>query len=184
MRQVIAGILAGVLALSIVRSAAADGFHSPLLTKKDPRKWAQTLRESLGLDRTDSAEASLPPGAARAGNVGRQLVDVLSTNGLWPHGATRTEGPRPGEYTMKPLGKVHRIGGSPGADALLRATLFSDAPGRRPGRVEPADGRAGWEIATGSGLWAIDEVQPAGKRRMQATEWIRGRGISVGARFT
>ena len=53
-----------------------------------------------------------------------------------------------------------------------------------PGSVETADGRAGLEVATGSGLLAIDEVQPAGKRRMQVTEWIRGRGISVGARFT
>lgn len=53
-----------------------------------------------------------------------------------------------------------------------------------PGSVETADERAGLEVATGSGLLAIDEVQPAGKRRMQVTEWIRGRGISVGARFT
>ena len=51
------------------------------------------------------------------------------------------------------------------------------------GEVVIADGRAGLVVATALGEVAIGEVQPPGKRRMAATEWVRGRGPSVGDRF-
>jgi len=38
-------------------------------------------------------------------------------------------------------------------------------------------------IATGSSAVDVAEVQPAGKPRMTAAEWIRGRGARVGQRF-
>ena len=45
--------------------------------------------------------------------------------------------------------------------------------------------RAGAElvIGTGDGAVAIAEVQPAGKRRMPAHEWTRGRGVRAGQVF-
>ncbi len=52
-----------------------------------------------------------------------------------------------------------------------------------PGEVVRADPREGLAVATGEGMLALGEVQPAGKRRMEAVEWIRGRGIAVGQRF-
>lgn len=52
-----------------------------------------------------------------------------------------------------------------------------------PGVVVRADPRAGLRVATGRGLLEIGQVQPAGKRRMGAAEWIRGRGIETGQRF-
>jgi methionyl-tRNA formyltransferase len=52
-----------------------------------------------------------------------------------------------------------------------------------PGVVVSADPRAGLVVATGSGVLRVGEVQPAGKRRMEAVEWIRGRGVAEGARF-
>ncbi|MEO8450654.1 MAG: methionyl-tRNA formyltransferase [Gemmatimonadota bacterium] len=39
-------------------------------------------------------------------------------------------------------------------------------------------------IGAGAGAVAIAEVQPAGKPRMAAADWVHGRGIAVGARFT
>ncbi len=57
-------------------AALADGFHSPLVTGGDPQRWAQTLRERLGIDESDSAEetnSSVRPGPALVG----QLADVL-----------------------------------------------------------------------------------------------------------
>jgi methionyl-tRNA formyltransferase len=70
----------------------------------------------------------------------------------------------------------------------LRVRLFAprviEAPTEaEPGVVVSADPKLGLEIATGSGRLAIGEVQPAGKRRMQAAEWIRGRGVAPGQRF-
>ncbi|HEX2094339.1 MAG TPA: methionyl-tRNA formyltransferase [Longimicrobiaceae bacterium] len=52
-----------------------------------------------------------------------------------------------------------------------------------PGRVLDADPRAGVLVACGEGAVWITEVQPPGKRRMTAGEWVRGRGIAVGERF-
>jgi methionyl-tRNA formyltransferase len=52
-----------------------------------------------------------------------------------------------------------------------------------PGVVVTADPRVGLHVATGAGTLDIGEVQPAGKRRMDAAGWIRGRGIEPGQRF-
>ena len=70
----------------------------------------------------------------------------------------------------------------------LRVRLFapqfreSSVPAE-PGVVVKADPKDGLVVGTGAGTLRIGEVQPAGKRRMQAAEWIRGRGISKGQRF-
>ncbi len=70
----------------------------------------------------------------------------------------------------------------------LRVRVFSPrvesaAERAEPGVVVKADGKTGLAVATGAGTLAIREVQPAGKRRMEAAEWIRGRGVTVGQRF-
>ena len=56
-------------------------------------------------------------------------------------------------------------------------------PGLEPGRIVTADPRAGLVVAAGDGTVRIGEVQPAGKRRMEAAAWIRGRGPGAGDRF-
>jgi len=71
----------------------------------------------------------------------------------------------------------------------LRVQMFGPQPlpessDGEPGTVLTADPRSGMQIATGSAVLAIAEVQPAGKRRMSAVEWIRGRGVSKGATFS
>ncbi len=40
------------------------------------------------------------------------------------------------------------------------------------------------EVTAGAGRLVIREVQPAGKKRQPVAEWVRGRGVAVGARFT
>ena len=52
-----------------------------------------------------------------------------------------------------------------------------------PGRVVEADPRRGLAVAAGDGIVRVAEVQPPGKRRMDAAAWIRGRGPGVGDRF-
>ena len=81
---------------------------------------------------------------------------------------------------------------SPGAWSELnglRVRIFNPkaieaAAEGEPGEVLAADPRTGLEVSTGSGRLGIGEVQPAGKRRMETTEWIRGRGITLGQRFS
>lgn len=52
-----------------------------------------------------------------------------------------------------------------------------------PGTVLAADSEEGLLVAAGDGAVRVREVQPAGKRRMTAGDWVRGRGVSVGQRF-
>ncbi|MXW18649.1 MAG: methionyl-tRNA formyltransferase, partial [Gemmatimonadetes bacterium] len=48
--------------------------------------------------------------------------------------------------------------------------------GPDPGRVVGADSRVGLVVMAGGGSVRIGEVQPAGKRRMEAVAWMLGRG--------
>lgn len=59
----------------------------------------------------------------------------------------------------------------------------TDAGAPAPGRVLRADGTHGLVVAAGSGAVELREVQPSGKRRMEARDWINGRGVRAGQRF-
>lgn len=52
-----------------------------------------------------------------------------------------------------------------------------------PGKVLGVEQEVGILIAAGHDAVRVREVQPAGKRRMEAGEWIRGRGVKVGDRL-
>lgn len=52
-----------------------------------------------------------------------------------------------------------------------------------PGTVLWTDPAQGVLVATGDGSVLVTEVQPPGKRRMRATDWINGRGVEPGQRF-
>jgi methionyl-tRNA formyltransferase len=67
-----------------------------------------------------------------------------------------------------------------GHEVKLFRAKAADGRGE-PGTVLGADGQL--LIAAGMGAVAIEEVQPAGKERMSAAAWVRGRGVAVGRRF-
>lgn len=56
----------------------------------------------------------------------------------------------------------------------------TDAP---PGTVLQATAGAGLLVRAGDGAVAFSEVQPPGKNRMRAWDWVNGRGIELGARL-
>ena len=58
---------------------------------------------------------------------------------------------------------------------------YSD--GSSPGVVLRADPDGGLLVASGNGAVALGEVQPTGRRRMLASDWIRGRSVVEGDRF-
>ena len=81
---------------------------------------------------------------------------------------------------------------TPGAWSLLDGSpvkLFRPRPlldredSARPGTVIRADEEDGLIVTAGRGAVAVGEVQPPGKRRMPASDWIRGRGVAEGRRF-
>ena len=135
--------------------------------------------------------------------IGAQaLVEGLS---LWERDGLR---PVPQDHTLatyapKLTREIARIDWAKPANVIVRQTLALDPrPGAwteldghevklfegsvatgigAPGEVLPADDRL--LIAAGSDAVEVAEVQPAGKARMPAAEWIRGRGVSAGRRF-
>ena len=130
------------------------------------------------------------------------LVEALAlfdTNGLKPHAqeqARATYAPKLTRETAHiswadPAARVARLiralDPRPGAWTELdgrEVKLFGArvVEGRgAPGEVQQADDAL--RIATGQGAVEVEEVQPAGKARMAAAEWIRGRGAQAGQRF-
>jgi methionyl-tRNA formyltransferase len=77
--------------------------------------------------------------------------------------------PAPGAWTTLDEGPLKLFGAA--------------AAGERgePGSVLAADDRL--LVACGDGALAVREVQPAGRTRLPVSEWVRGRGIAVGARL-
>lgn len=78
--------------------------------------------------------------------------------------------PKPGAWAALGTVEVKLFGGH---------VVERDGP---PGTVLTADGRL--LIACGDHALEVDEVQPAGKDRMPAADWIRGRGVGAGQRFS
>ena len=62
----------------------------------------------------------------------------------------------------------------------LFAPAVEDREGRA-GQVLEVGSEAGFLVGAGEMSVRIGEVQPAGKRRMSAAEWVRGRGLRVGS---
>jgi len=98
------------------------------------------------------------------------------------------------DWTLPALSVARWIRGLddvPGAWSLLNGSqpvkLFEPRVEVRvgePGEVVEVDHEVGVLIAAGHEAVRVREVQPPGKRRMSAGEWIRGRGIRTGDRFT
>jgi len=82
----------------------------------------------------------------------------------------RASDPKPGAFTKTPKGEVK----------LFEPKVMDGIKGE-PGEVLKATGEL--VIACGVDGLRINEVQPAGKTRMSAHEWARGRGTSVGDRY-
>jgi methionyl-tRNA formyltransferase len=86
--------------------------------------------------------------------------------------------PWPGTFTLWPRG-----GGEPIRLVLDKVTPLDDVPAAAPpGVVTHSDRQQLW-VATGQGTLRIDRLQPAGKRVMEAAEFLRGHPLTVGAQL-
>lgn len=135
---------------------------------------AQTLIEALAL-----LDAGLLPStpqddaqATYAGKIDRQRTHID-----WSRSAEelcrsiRAFDPRPGAHTTRA-----------GTDVKLFGARATERGAGAPGEVL-AVGEAGIVIAAGRDAVRVTEVQPAGKRRLAAADWARGRGVAVGDRL-
>ena len=124
------------------------------------------------------ADGSVIPVPQTDGGVSRAPKLEKEDGGIdWSKGAgdirnlIRGTNPFPGAFTLwrNKLLKVHR------------ATV--DTGMGEAGTVIGADSKRGLIVGTGEGVLALDEVQPAGKKRMSGADFVRGYRIEVGERF-
>lgn len=80
--------------------------------------------------------------------------------------------PWPGARTNEPGGREL---------TLIQVAVADQEPGAEPGSVLTVGERL--VVATGSGALAIDELKPAGKRAMNAADYLRGARLAVGDRL-
>ena len=134
---------------------------------------AQALIEALALWEQDSLKP-VPQDAAHATYAPKLTREIAHIDWTKPAEIVARQtlalDPKPGAWTTHETREVKLFGGC----AL---------PGRgSPGAVTEAGARL--VVAAADGLVEIAEVQPAGKDRMPAGDWVRGRGTAVGRRFT
>ncbi|QDU30931.1 Methionyl-tRNA formyltransferase [Anatilimnocola aggregata] len=75
-----------------------------------------------------------------------------------------------------------RAAGEPLRVIIDRVTILTEPAGAEAGTVVSSDGQQ-LVIATGEGRLAIDALQPAGKRVLQISEFLRGYPVKPGDRF-
>jgi len=134
---------------------------------------AQALIEALALWEQDGLKL-VPQNAAHATYAPKLTREVAHIDWTKPADVVARQtlalDPKPGAWTAHEGREVKLFVGS---------ALPGSGP---PGEVTEAAARL--VIAAGEGLVEIVEVQPAGKERMAAGDWVRGRGTAVGRRFT
>ena len=128
-----------------------------------------------------------------------EALALLETNQLTP----RRQDDSRATYAPKVIRETRHVRWSDPAERVARVIrAFDPAPGawteldRREvklfgvrvveGSGAPGEIRTtgdGLRITTGQGAVAIDDVQPSGKARMAAVDWLRGRGAKAGQRF-
>jgi methionyl-tRNA formyltransferase len=134
---------------------------------------AETLIEALALMRLGRLTPS-PQDPTRATFAPK--IDRAATRIDWSEPAVRVArrirafDPVPGAWTQHQDREVKLFDAKPVTASGV------------PGEVLAHEGSL-W-IATGDGAVEAAEVQPAGKARMTAVEWLRGRGIHAGQRLT
>jgi methionyl-tRNA formyltransferase len=134
---------------------------------------AQALIEALALWEQDGLKL-VPQNAAHATYAPKLTREIAHVDWTQPADVVARQtlalDPKPGAWTTHEGGEVKLFVG--------RALPGSGTPG------EVTEAAARLVIAAGEGVVEIAEVQPAGKERMPAGDWVRGRGTAVGRRFT
>ena len=135
---------------------------------------AEVLAETVdALDRGDTTPRPQPEaGVTRAPKLSREDGRIdWESDGESIRNLVRGTNPFPGAFTVfrgREL-KVHRV--TPKAAAGV------------PGEVLRADGKEGVAVGTGSDALELVQVQPAGKRRMSGSGFVRGYRVAVGERM-
>jgi methionyl-tRNA formyltransferase len=173
--QMDAGLDSGPVLLQVREPIRADETGSELAMRLS-EIGAEALVEALALMEAGALE-STPQDHSRATYAPKLDRDVAHLDFTQP--------------AVEVARYIRGLDAVPGAWAMLEESvtvkLFQPRIEIRegpPGVVLEVDPEVGCLIACGEHAVRVREVQPAGRRRMTAGEWIRGRGVTAGDRFT
>ncbi len=150
---------------------------------------AQALVETLSL-LEQNALKPVPQDHARATYAPKLTRDTARIRWSDPADKVartiRALDPKPGAWTVLQPGHPKGLPDGRGTrdTGNVEVKLFGARPvegNGTPGEVLKADSQL--LIAAGTGAVEVQEVQPAGKPRMSAADWVRGRGVAAGGRF-
>ena len=167
---------AGPVVLQLPTSVTEDETYGELALRLS-ELGAAAIIEALALLEIDKAVET--PQDESAASYTRK-IDREATRIDWTRDArtvsrvVRAYDPRPGALTT--------LDSDGGEVKLFGARLAPSTSSDQPGQVIGVD-KHGVVVACGQGAVRVLQVQPAGKKRMSAEEWLRGRGIAVGRRF-
>ncbi|MGH7628485.1 MAG: methionyl-tRNA formyltransferase [Gemmatimonadales bacterium] len=170
--QMEAGLDSGPVLLRL-RTAVADEETGGQLAERLAELGAEALGQAIERIAHGGAigEAQDPAAATYAPKIDRSLAHVAFGDGARAAARRiRAFDPAPGAWAT-----------ARGAAVKLFGARVVDGVGE-PGTVIGA-GQA-LVVAGGDDAVEVAEVQPAGKPRMAAAEWVRGRGVATGDRFT
>jgi methionyl-tRNA formyltransferase len=171
--QMEAGLDSGPILLQIPHDIDPD-LTGGELSEHLSEMGAQALVEVLALLETNGVKPR-PQDHARASYAPKLTRDTARIHWTEPAErvarAIRALDPKPGAWTELD-----------GREVKLFGARVVDGTGA-PGEIRATDD--GLRIATGARAVAVNEVQPAGKPRMSAADWVRGggRGVRGGQRF-
>src|SRR5687768_14368964 len=170
--QMEAGLDSGPVLLR-ARTAIADGETSGQLAERLAELGAVALGQAMDRIAQGGAigEAQNHAVATYAPKIDRSLTHVNFGDGARSAAARiRAFDPAPGAWATLRGGAVKLFG--------ARVVDGAGDPGTVIGAGEAL------VVAGGADAVEVAEVQPAGKPRMPAAEWVRGRGVAGGDRFT
>jgi len=146
------------------------------LTERLAELGAMALIEALAIMETGASEAAPQDNAlaSYAPKVTRELARIdWGSSSLAIARVARALDPKPGAW-CKHRGHELKLFGPKTASPLPDGAL--------PGQV--VETAPAFAVATGDGVVQFLDVQPAGKARLGAQDWVRGRGVAVGDRLT
>ncbi len=170
--QMEAGLDCGPVLLRL-RTGIAEGETGGQLTERLAELGAMGLGQALDRIAHGGAigEAQNHAAATYAPKIDRSLAHVSFDEGARAAARRiRAFDPAPGAWATVRGGPVKLYG--------ARVVDGGDDPGTVIGAGEAL------VVAAGRDAVEVAEVQPAGRPRMAAAEWVRGRGVAAGDRFT
>ena len=116
--------------------------------------------------------------ATRAPRLSKEMGAInWSRSAVQIRNQIRAFQPWPGSYTnwIPQHGKPVRI-------IIHRAEARNESSDESPGTITTVTDES-FDVVTGDGILAVYQLQPAGKRPMQAAEFLRGRNVKTGDRL-